>query len=167
MYYAIKSIYPDILDSEFELQDDGTGAFISKWTSAYAQPTPTQLTNAQDAGDIMQAKSSKEAELRTAHEAALASITSFYSPETRDTWFKQEAEARAYLLDNTAPTPYLSTLLTARAIAGEDLLNMSTKIVANADAFATQSAAAEGTLSNRLSALSAATTVAEVEAIVW
>lgn len=41
-YLRIKKLYPDILDSDFMLQNDSDdrGAYIKKWT--YAQPQPTQ-----------------------------------------------------------------------------------------------------------------------------
>lgn len=32
LYYKIKHLYPDILDSEFSLRDDGDGVYIEKWT---------------------------------------------------------------------------------------------------------------------------------------
>lgn len=37
-YQAIKELYPDILDSQFKLQDDGNGIYISLWT--YKEPQP-------------------------------------------------------------------------------------------------------------------------------
>ena len=37
---AIKYIYPDIQDSQFDLQDDGAGPYIKRWD--YSQPAPTQ-----------------------------------------------------------------------------------------------------------------------------
>lgn len=40
LYQIIKSIYPNIKDSEFRLEDAGKGAYIQSWT--YAQPQPTQ-----------------------------------------------------------------------------------------------------------------------------
>lgn len=39
LYHAIKNIYPSILDSQFTLQDDGSGPYIKTWN--YAQPKPT------------------------------------------------------------------------------------------------------------------------------
>ena len=46
MYKEIKLIYPDILDSEFELQDDGDGVRIVLWTYAGAQPTQQAIADA-------------------------------------------------------------------------------------------------------------------------
>lgn len=40
LYAAIKYIYPNIADSAFHLQDDGSGAYIHSWN--YEQPMPTQ-----------------------------------------------------------------------------------------------------------------------------
>ena len=39
-----------------------------------------------------------------------------YSPEERETWPEQVAEANAYLADSTAATPLLSAIATARGI---------------------------------------------------
>ncbi len=45
LYYQIKELYPDILSSEFMLQDDsnGKGAYIKWWKSAYPKPTQAEL----------------------------------------------------------------------------------------------------------------------------
>jgi hypothetical protein len=46
-YETIRYLVPGILDSEFLLSDDGDGVvYISSWTSASPQPTPTEITNA-------------------------------------------------------------------------------------------------------------------------
>ncbi len=45
LYFQIKELYPDILGSEFMLQDDsnGKGAYIREWKSTYPKPTQAQL----------------------------------------------------------------------------------------------------------------------------
>ena len=44
LYSAIKLLYPDIKDSEFSLQDDGEGAYISSWKSeTYPLPSLEDL----------------------------------------------------------------------------------------------------------------------------
>ena len=35
---ALKSVYPNLLDSQIELRDDGAGVYISKWTNAAPEP---------------------------------------------------------------------------------------------------------------------------------
>ena len=50
LYFQIKELYPDILDSEFVLQDnsDGKGAYIREWKSTYLKPTQTELNSVKD-----------------------------------------------------------------------------------------------------------------------
>lgn len=47
LYHQIKKLYPDILDSNFRLQDDsdGRGAYIKEWKSTYPKPTQIELNN--------------------------------------------------------------------------------------------------------------------------
>lgn len=46
MYAEIKHIYPAIRDDEFDLQDDGSGPYIARWTSGLQQPTPAEIAAA-------------------------------------------------------------------------------------------------------------------------
>lgn len=43
LYEAIKSLYPNILDNQVLLQDDGAGPYIKKWTYTSPVPTMTQI----------------------------------------------------------------------------------------------------------------------------
>jgi hypothetical protein len=47
MYNKIKTIYPDIMDADFDIQDnsDGKGAFISRWDDVRQQPTTVELAS--------------------------------------------------------------------------------------------------------------------------
>ena len=49
-------------------------------------------------------------------------------------WGKQESEAKEYLKDNNAPTPYIDALLASRN-RGEDKLDLINKIITKADAY--------------------------------
>ena len=49
-------------------------------------------------------------------------------------WNKQESEAREYLKDNNAPTPYIDALLASRN-KGENKLDLINKIITKADAY--------------------------------
>ena len=57
------------------------------------------------------------------------------------TFAKQEAEARAYLADNTIATPVLTPIATERGLTVADL---ATKVVAKADAFTALTASVAG-----------------------
>lgn len=70
----------------------------------------------------------------------LAMLAATYSAEERETWGKQEDQARAYLADPDAPTPMLDGLLRE----GEDKAVLATYIVATADAMEATSAAILG-----------------------
>lgn len=108
------------------------------------------------------------AEARTridsAYEATIGMIAASYPPTERDSWPKQEAEARAWVANNLAPTPLLSAIAVAR---GTTLANISTRVIANADAYAVYAGGVIGKRQARMSQVDAATTVAGLEAISW
>lgn len=55
-------------------------------------------------------------EINQAYTQAVYAIVQGTPELERDSWIKQELEARAYSASNTAPTPYVDTLATARGI---------------------------------------------------
>jgi len=62
------------------------------------------------------------------------SLLSSGYPETEvKSWFKQEAEARAWLVNNLEPTPLLSAMANARGITITDMVQ---RVIVKADAFA-------------------------------
>ncbi len=66
-------------------------------------------------------------------EAAISSLTSSVSKSEISTWTKQEQEARAYLLDSTASTPFIDAICLAR---GCDKSYLVAKIIEKADDYA-------------------------------
>ena len=48
MYNKILKLRKNINPSEFELQDDGSGAYISKWTSSEIKPTDAEIASVDD-----------------------------------------------------------------------------------------------------------------------
>ena len=60
---------------------------------------------------------------------------SIYPQVEQLTFAKQEQEARAYLLDDTTPTPLIDALASGREISKEDLIQ---KVISRADMFTTQ-----------------------------
>ena len=89
MYHKIKTIYPDIADADFELQDnsDGKGPFISRWDDPRPQPTPEELAatdgsaaqqKAQNLSDLI---ASDKGMARVAEDVAVAMITSKPLPQ--------------------------------------------------------------------------------------
>lgn len=67
-------------------------------------------------------------------------ISGLYPPAERETWATQEREARAWVLDNTAPTPMLDGIL----IAGEAKADLVASVIAKADALKAASSAIIG-----------------------
>lgn len=109
-------------------------------------------------------KAEKLAELSAACSARMDVVKAGYPPEEIQSWPKQEAEARAYLADNTAATPLLSAMAAARSIG---LADLAARVIAKADAFAEASGAIIGKRQKYEDAVSAATDAATVAAIVW
>ena len=66
-------------------------------------------------------------------EAAISSLTSSVPTSEISTWTKQEQEARAYLLDSNAPTPFRDAICLARECEKSYLVG---KIIEKADAYA-------------------------------
>lgn len=82
-------------------------------------------------------------------------------------WSKQETQARAYQLDNSALTPQLDNLAAMRGITKADLV---TRIIAKADLFACISGTLIGKrqgLEDELDALPETATAEDVAAIAW
>ena len=66
-------------------------------------------------------------------EAAISSLTSSTPTSEISTWTKQEQEARAYLLDSNASTPFIDAICLARDCDKSYLVG---KIIEKADAYA-------------------------------
>lgn len=66
-------------------------------------------------------------------DAAISRLTSSIPTSEISTWAKQESEARAYLLDSTASTPFIDAICLARGIDKSYLVD---KIIEKADAYA-------------------------------
>ena len=66
-------------------------------------------------------------------EAAISSLTSSIPTSEISTWIKQEQEARAYLLDSNASTPFIDAICLARDCDKSYLVG---KIIEKADAYA-------------------------------
>lgn len=78
------------------------------------------------------AKREKLAEIDADFSAATTALTAGWPEHEIKTWSKQEAEARAYLADDTTPTPMLSSIATQRGITIHEL---AIRVIRDADAF--------------------------------
>jgi hypothetical protein len=80
---------------------------------------------------LFQTAASAIAAMRDWIEAAEEQIDGGVSQGERDSYLAKEAEARAWVADNQAPTPILSA---EAAVTGESLADLTAKVIAKADA---------------------------------
>lgn len=119
------------------------------------EPTPEEL--------LAQAKTDKLAEINAACQSTLEALTPTYPERELATFDKQESEARAYLADPAASTPFLSALAAARGIELADLVQ---RVIAKADAFTSASGYIIGQRQALEDRLDAAETLDDVRAVV-
>lgn len=116
--------------------------FEEEWkdVAAYAKEHPECVTEEQPyvppKQTLEEAKAAKLSEINRAADKALAALTTTYPGREISTFDKQEAEARAYMADPTAPTPLLSALAKARGLSMDELVK---RVIAKADTFAAAS----------------------------
>lgn len=108
-------------------------------------------------------KARKLDEINAAYQQAITALTPTYPDDERLTFDKQEAEARAWLTDNTAPTPFVDALAAGRQMDKAELVS---RIIAKADAFALASGSLTGQRQRYEDLLDVAETPEAVAAIV-
>ena len=110
-----------------------------------------------------QLKFEKLNEINAEYQQAIATLTPTYPDDERLTFDKQEAEARAWLVDNSTSTPFIDALAAGRHM---DKAELVARIIAKADAFALASGSLTGQRQRYEDTLDAATTLADVAAVV-
>jgi hypothetical protein len=133
---------------------------ILKWIAAGNTPEP-EFTEEEL---LTQAKASKLAEATAAYNASISALVGNTDQYEMTSWSKQEAEARAYMADNTIATPLLSGMVTARGL-GETVADLAKIVIAKADAYQAAYASILGAYQAKQKAIAAAKTVEEVQAI--
>jgi hypothetical protein len=113
---------------------------------------------------LEQVKALKLVEITEVYNTAIAALVGNTDQYELTSWGTQEAEARAYVVNNTAITPMLSGMVAARGL-GETVLQFASLIITNADAYQVAYATILGTYQAKQKAISAAITVAEVQEI--
>jgi hypothetical protein len=108
-------------------------------------------------------KVAKLNEINTAYQQAIADLTPTYPDDERLTFDKQEQEARAWLADNSASTPFVDALAVGRQMNKAELVS---RIIAKADAFAIASGLLTGQRQRYEDLLKDAQDAEAVEAIV-
>lgn len=110
-----------------------------------------------------QLKIEKLNEINAAYQQAITALTPTYPDDERLTFDKQEAEARAWLADNSASTPFVDALSAGRQMDKAELVS---RIIAKADAFALASGSLTGQRQRYEDLLDAAETAEDVAAII-
>lgn len=143
--------------------------FEEEWkaVNAYAKAHPECVTEEQPyvppVPTFKEAKAAKLSEINKAADKIMAALISSYPDREISTFDKQEAEARAYMADPTAPTPLLSALAKARGLSMDELVK---RVIAKADAFAAASGYIIGQRQALKDQLDTCKTLEEVQSIV-
>lgn len=167
MIDALKKIYPGITEDQFRLQDDGSGPYISFWDYDQPQPTMEQIIEASQTVVTETAIAAAHARINAEYEARVNALTSGYPPNEIASWPKQEAEARAYLANPAAPTPWIDNAATLRGISRNHLVSL---IINNANALAPIHGMLTGMrqrLRDQIDALGPNPTAQQLDAIQW
>jgi hypothetical protein len=134
-------------------------SFIDLWTAAAPspppEPTPQELI------------ASAHARINRAYEAAVNALTVGYPDTEIASWPKQEGEARAFLADNNAATPWIDGAAASRGLTKAQLVAL---IIGNADALAPLHGGLTGkrqSLRDAIDALGEAPTQEQLDAIQW
>lgn len=73
LYKALKYLFPAAIPRiDYEIRDDGEGAYIADWNLPAPQPTPAELQAASDAYDVAKASSDAEAQALRAQVVSVA-----------------------------------------------------------------------------------------------
>lgn len=143
--------------------------FEEEWkaVNAYAKAHPECVTEEQPyvppVPTFKEAKAAKLSEINKAADKIMAALISTYPDREISTFDKQEAEARAYMADPTAPTPLLSALAKARGLSMDELVK---RVIAKADTFAAASGYIIGQRQALEDQLDTCKTLEEVQSIV-
>lgn len=143
--------------------------FEEEWkaVNAYAKAHPECVTEEQPyvppVPTFKEAKAAKLSEINKAADKIMAALISTYPDHEISTFDKQEAEARAYMADPTAPTPLLSALAKARGLSMDELVK---RVIVKADAFAVASGYIIGQRQALEDQLDTCKTLEEVQSIV-
>jgi len=115
---------------------------------------------------IIDAKNDMKIWLKTEQDKELRGILGDTASWEIASFTTQEKEARAWLLDNLAATPFIDVLLASRA-NGETKSQLIDKVITKADAYSVFYAGQIGKFQRLIKQVDACTTVDEVKAIVW
>lgn len=135
--------------------------FFDLWSAAALPPSSSVPAS------TTQMRAFALARINAAYGRALKALTADYPEDEIRSWPKQEAEARAWLSDRNAPTPWIDAAAAARSISKAELVG---KILANAAAFAPEYGRLTGKrqkLRDQIAELGGEVTLQQLDAIQW
>lgn len=138
---------------------DAIQSFIDLWNAAAPPPPPAPTPE--------ELKAAAHARINAAYGIAVNMLTAGYPENEIASWPKQETEARAWLLDNASPTPWIDSAATARGMSKPDFIAL---VIGNADALAPLHGALSGKrqyLRDQIDALGDSPTPEQLNAIQW
>lgn len=153
---------PEFDDWTHELSEGKPEQRDGKWYQTWVL-TPVTHTQEEEAERLKSLKARKLAEINSAYQQAIATLTPTYPDDERLTFDKQEQEARAWLADDSTSTPFVDALAAGRQMDKAELVS---RIIAKADAFALASGSLTGQRQRYEDLLDDAETADAVEAIV-
>jgi hypothetical protein len=133
--------------------------FVDAWITAAPQP-PVPPAPAE-------AKAAALNRINAGYQAAVSAMITNCPKDEIESWPKQEAEARAWLNDPSAATPWMDGAAAGRGISKSQL---ATKIMDSANRFAATRGELTGKrqkLRDRIAALGDAPTQAQLDAVQW
>lgn len=154
--FAIGQSFDETYPPEAAVWCNEHGAYIERRGTQFvilAVPKP----------ELEDIKSTKLSEINTTYQQAIATLTPTYPDDERLTFDKQEQEARAWMADNSTPTPFVDALAAGRQMKKAELVS---RIIAKADAFALASGSLTGQRQRYEDMLKKAETAEAVAAIV-
>ena len=126
----------------------------------YFQDGTTTVIGIDTPVTLVDAQAKKIAAIRAHFESLVAGLKADAAPYEVETWAVQTAEYSAWVANNTTPTPYVSALAAARSMTLADLM---AKIGAKVAGLAS----IQGAQHALEAAVNAATTQAELDAVVF
>ena len=127
---------------------------------AHTVVEPLQRSEANTPSTLPELKAQKISDTRAHFESLVAGLKADAAPYEVETWAVQTAEYSAWAANNTVPTPYVSALAAARGMTLADLM-------AKIDAKVAGLASIQGMQHALEAAVNAATTQAELDAVVF
>lgn len=160
-------------DGSYLIDRDGDYHIPKSWTEwaavdAYAQQHPDEVTEepAPAAPALAELKTVKRAEIWAAGDAILAQVKANFTRAEIESWSKQEQGAKDIQAGNTSTeaAQFVAAIAQGRGI---DVSVLVAKILANVASYGALSAAVIGEQQRLDDLIKAATTQADLDAIVW